>query len=174
MEENVAFKQYNSETLGDAKTAHVWSYSGTYEHYAGPQVHLTNAITKAELQALLDAGYTTMNFNFTVSQGVDDNKTGDDYYKLDFEKIKAMIESSANMDEARATVEKSLKAWENTAHNDYMTKTWIYRSSWKTITYNVADLITCYEILDLLPLFYDGISSAVYNVYMTDITFIKA
>ena len=174
VQENVAFKQYNSETLGTAKTAHIWSYSGTYAHYAGPQMHLTNAITKAELQALLDAGYTTMSFDFTVSQGVDDNKTGDDYYKLDFEKIKAMIESSADMDAAKATVQQSLKAWENTAHNDYMKKLWMYRSSWKTVTYNVADLIACYEVLDMLPLFYDYITATTYNVYITDFTFTKS
>ncbi|MBQ7880098.1 MAG: hypothetical protein IJ317_05565 [Clostridia bacterium] len=174
LQENVAFKQYNSETLGTAKTAHIWSYSGTYAHYAGPQMHFTSAITKAELQALLDAGYTTMSFDFTVSQGVDDNKTGDDYYKLDFEKIKAMIESSTDMDAAKATVEKSFTAWANTAHNDYMKKSWMYRSSWKTVTYNVADLIACYEVLDLLPLFYDYITATTYNVYITDFTFTKS
>ena len=84
-----------------------------------------------------------------------------------------MLETSENEAAARATVEKSLKEWETTAHNDYMTKSWNYGCAWKTVTLSVADLIACYEVLDLLPMFYDAIDTVQYNVYITDFTFVK-
>ena len=173
IQEDVAFKQFNVETYGEAKTAHVWSYSGTYLHYMGPQMHLTSAISKEELQALTAAGYKTLSFSYTVSKGVDDNKTGNDYYYLDLEKVKTLLKNSNSIEEARATVEKAFKAYENTAHNDYMKKSYSYRCTWVTLEYNVEDLLACYEVLDLLPLFYDYIVSTEYNVYITDFTFKK-
>ena len=174
----IALKEFNSETVQAAKTVAAWSYRGKYAHYMGPQVHLTSAVTKAELEALLSAGYKTVSFQYTATEGVDDNKTGSDYYVLDFAKIKAMIEDSESMDAARETVEKSFTAWANTAHDDFMTKKYDYRCKWKTITYNVEDLIACYEVLDLLPIFFDSFvcsntSEPFWNLYMTGFTFIK-
>lgn len=176
--QEVALKQFNSETVQDAKTVAAWSYSGKYAHYMGPQVHLTSAVTKAELQALAVAGYKTVSFQYTATEGVEDNKTGSDYYVLDFAKIKAMIEESESMDAARATVEKSFTAWANTAHDDFMTKKYDYRCKWKTITYNVEDLIACYEVLDLLPIVFDSFvcsntTEPFWNLYITGFTFTK-
>lgn len=171
--DEITFKKPNSEELGETKTAHVWSYSGKYMHYAGPQMHIAGAITKAELQALSDAGYSEMSFSFTVSTGVTDNTTADNFYCLDLAKVKAMIENSANTAAARETVQKAFKEYENTVIKDYMAKGWDYCCAWKTVTLSVADLIACYEVLDLLPLFYDSFVGTEYNVYITDFTFAK-
>ena len=84
-----------------------------------------------------------------------------------------MIENSANTAAARETVQKAFKEYENTVIKDYMAKGWDYCCAWKTVTLSVADLIACYEVLDLLPLFYDSFVGTEYNVYITDFTFAK-
>lgn len=176
--EEITFKKPYSEVLGETKTAHTWSYSATNQHYAGPQMHITSAITKAELQALSNAGYTEMSFSYTVSKGVTDNINEDLFYRLDLAKVKTMIDASADMAAARETVQKAVE-WNwgnnnNTVIKDYMTGGKEYCCEWKTVTLSVAELIDCYDVLDLLPLFYSSVTyTRNYNVYITDFTFTK-
>ena len=137
-------------------------------------MHITSAMTKAELQALSNAGYTEMSFSYTVSKGVTDNTNEDLFYRLDLAKVKTMIDASADMAAARETVQKAFKEYENTVISDYMAGGKEYCCEWKTVTLSVAELLDCYEVLDLLPLFYHSITYTTnYNVYITDFTFTK-
>ena len=129
-----------------------------------PQVHLSDAITKEELQSALDLGYTDFNIDIVIARDNED-EVGEHYYQIDIEKIRLLLDSSASIEEARRALSANVKFVE-----------WMYRNCWKACTVSVEDLLACYDVLDIVPLFYQAYQGAqssptFYNAYITDITF---
>ena len=153
------------------QNAHIFHWSSddvSWWNAMCPQIHLSGAVTKDELQSALDSGYTHFNIDVAIARDSEDD-VGEHYYIIDIAKIKMLLDGSESFENARRALSANVKSYMKLVG-------WMYRNCWKACTVSIEDLIACYGVLDIVPLFYQAYQGnrtapTFYNAYITDITF---
>lgn len=126
-------------------------------------------LTKAYLTQLIGEGKTTLSFSFVADKNFT-NKAYNYIETIDFEYLKGSASRKVFRNDSEMEIDKS--AFSSTGDNSVGTISAI--NEWMTISYNLQDLLDCYDQIILNDIFILGTPGFSYhdaiNIYLTPIT----